>query len=285
MKAHFPPVHGPCPAGFETGSVHPFRAPAFGKLLLRRLCLLLAGATLSGGRLHAADIFWTTPTTISSDTDVSTFGSLLYAWHFTQSATTISILNGVTFNAFAVSSSNVPITKGSTTLTPGTVLDSTDGGAGATAAPYTGLSTAYRGFLGSGATDFSRSFSLTLGGLTTGQTYRVQIWSSCSSPQGFFFNTPSDNTHSLLTSGRAVTLDMNNTNATGGVGQWVFGTFTADAATETVSFSNPGPNDSPVLNGFQLRVVPEPSASLLAIGSGIALFAGRRRRRIRKSAG
>lgn len=242
------------------------------------LFIVLLSNVLFDAPLRAATITWGAPTTISADSDVSTTGAFAYAYHFTKTSTVASTINGVTFTAFPVGNSNVPITVGSATLTPGSFLDSTDGGAGSTASPFSGLSSAYRGLLGSGTVDFGKLFSFSVGGLMSGQTYRLQIWSNCSGPSGFFFNDPANNSKSLLAAGLPVTLDMNSTNADGGVGQWVVGIFTADSATQTVSLSNVGANDFPVLTAFQLRVVPEPSSSLLLCTAAPIMVAFRRRR-------
>jgi len=223
---------------------------------------------------------------ISADTNVSKTGTLVYAYHFTQDSEANVAVNGVNFAAFSLSFSHdnlsLPVTKGNVTASPGTggVLDAKDTVAGWSSGTFTTLSSAYQSLVGGGVSDLSKQFSFTLSGLTPGQTYQLQLWSSCSSDMGYFFNTPSHNVKNQISAGNSVTLDVNNTNTPGGVGQWVIGTFTADATTETISISNSATNDGPVLNAFQLRLVPEPCAGLLLSGSGL-FFATLRRRKAR----
>ena len=80
------------------------------------------------------------------------------------------------------------------------------------------------------------------------------------------------------TAGNTVTLEDNTTNAMGGVGQTVIGTFTAAGSTETIAFSGIDSNNSPTVNAFQLRAIPGPG-SLALISLGLILVAGRLRRR------
>ena len=72
---------------------------------------------------------------------------------------------------------------------------------------------------------------------------------------------------------------MNTSNSNGGLGQFAIGTFIADATgSQSITFS-PSSNAGPTLNGFQLRVVPEPSTFAM-LGLGLpALLAFRRRNR------
>jgi hypothetical protein len=103
-----------------------------------------------------------------------------------------------------------------------------------------------------------------------GQLYLVQFWSNDS---GALFNRFGG---TIDTAGNAVELDNSVPNHLGGVGQWVTGSFTADAPAQvvTIESSTPG-GDYPVINAFQVRVVPEPSSKLLLI-SGAALLLRRR---------
>jgi hypothetical protein len=69
--------------------------------------------------------------------------------------------------------------------------------------------------------------------------------------------------------------DATNTNS--GRGHFVTGTFTANATTQDFLFTDTSPTQSTtLLNAFQLRAIPEPSAALLG---GLGMLALLRRRR------
>jgi len=140
----------------------------------------------------------------------------------------------------------------------------------------TSLSSAYKGLLASATSPFAyanNTMILTLGGLTIGTNYQVQFWVNDSSDNDLASST-------ILTSGNMVSLEVNTTDAPGGVGQWVTGTFTAVGATQTVNLTSSPQSAMPlsVLNAFQVRTVPEPTSCGL-LGLGAVLIASHRRRR------
>lgn len=245
------------------------------------LPLLAALALLPQPRAGAASIIWDTPTilTLGVDTDVSTTGSLLYAFNLGDIGVTGPTLNGVTFTAFPVTSGVTSASQGSVTISTSPVLFSYNF-ATSPSAPYTSLTSDYQALVSTGLITVGvfNTLTLGLGGLTLGNTYQVQVWAS--DANGTLSGSPFGDYQTIFTAGNAVTLDDNNTNFDGGVGQWVTGSFTADAATQNIAITCPT-SGSPVLNAFQVRtlaVVPEPaSATLLALGAG--LLAARRRRR------
>ena len=97
--------------------------------------------------------------------------------------------------------------------------------------------------------------TLTLNGLTPTQQYMVQIWSNDG-------RVGSLNQLVTFTAGNAVSLNRNTTGG-GGLGQWVIGTFTADAITQDITVSN-SLSQGLAINGLQVRTtIPEPSATLL----------------------
>lgn len=241
---------------------------------LPRICSLAAilHIILATADSEAANILWDTPTVISADSDVSTTGSLLYAYTFGNSPASTTV-NGVTFAIFSAPSGTTSRTVGSVTVTEvgsGT-LESTNTSTGSASTPFSNLSSAYQGLLqsASSVSGAANSMTLAMGGLISGTSYQVEIWSNESNT---WLHTVTTDAKTSLTAGNSITLDMNNTNAVGGVGQWVTGTFTADAAIETITMnSSPG-----VLNGFQVRTVPEPtSVGLLSIG--VVFLASRRK--------
>jgi hypothetical protein len=115
---------------------------------------------------------------------------------------------------------------------------------------------------------------LTMNDLTVGQTYQVQIWVSDSNPP-----VP------LLMVIDQKVLDANSTDAAGGLGQFLVGTFTANSTSQQfVAFGEP---DS-LLNAFQLRTVPTPEpTSMFTFGAmfGMSCVFLRRRRRSTRAHG
>ncbi len=226
----------------------------------------------------AAPIVWGTPQTISGDSDVSTVGSLLYAYNLGPSNVASSTVNGVPFSSFAFPSasgfnSGTSVTVGSVTISefPGDLVAWNT--LGSASAPYANLSSAYRVLLDScGSSGEPNTITLSLGGLTNGQQYAFQWWASNAAPLPLFAAVAADATN-------AVTLDSNLTNAAGGVGQFVTGTFTADGVSQSIDFNAVG-GSGPLINAFQVRAVPEPSTYALAL-AGLACGGWHLRRRRR----
>ena len=249
-------------------------------ILTRILPPTIILALLPAVRSDAASILWDTPTLISADADVSTAGSLLYAYTFGNSSVPSAAVNGVTFASFAASSGLSTVTVGSVTLAltvtgGGVTLESSNTALGSATAPFSNLTAAYKGLLQSGASNSSNAtnLTLTLGGLTNGNSYQVQFWANESAT---YAHNVSTDAKTVLTAGNAATLDLDSTNVVGGAGQWVTGTFTANASTEVLTV-DATPAGRPILNGFQVRTVPEPATAGL-LGLGAVLLAGRRRR-------
>ncbi len=108
------------------------------------------------------------------------------------------------------------------------------------------------------------TLSLTISGLTVGQTYLFQWWGNNSSLASFFTGLE---LNTVSTADNAATLAGNDGTA-GSVGQFAIGTFTATGANEEIDFngsSADGNPSDPMLNAFQLHAagVPEPSTCAL----------------------
>ena len=229
---------------------------------------------LAASAAHAETIVWGAETNISGDSDVSTNGTLVGAFNFAGPATTI---NGVEFLEFAVGMASNTVGNFDFSVASSTIgTRSTGAGSGA----FTDLSASYQSLLGIAAERADRVLTLTMSGLSIGHFYEFQVWVNDSEfPGGGGFTYPVD-----ITAGNTVTLDpnttpfdMNGMAVEGGLGQFVIGTFRADAVTQQVEFFG---SEVAVVNGFQLRsVVPEPS-SLLAIlmPLGLSVVCTRRRR-------
>jgi hypothetical protein len=117
--------------------------------MVKFVFLLLVGLSLvaqSGGAASAAVISWGSPQTISGDSDVSTSGSLVYAYTIGGPGVEGTTVNGVLFGAIvfpAPSGSTQTVTVGSVTFTesPGFLWGVNTLGTGT--APYGSLSGAY----------------------------------------------------------------------------------------------------------------------------------------------
>lgn len=226
----------------------------------------------------AAPVAWGTPQTIADDSDVSGLGSLVYAYNLGPSpsvSSTVSIA-GVAFQPFPII--NFPATN---SFTFGNVTFSEFPGlafgydVSNSSGSYGALSPAYRALLnGGGGAGYPDTVTLSLGGLSAGQQYLFQWWASNAANIAFVSTVTGSATNS-------VTLDSNLSNAPGGLGQFVTGTFTADGTTQSIDFT--GAATSPLINAFQLRViaVPEPTTSWLALAGtacgGFSMWQRRKR--------
>lgn len=216
---------------------------------------------------HAADINWGAPQQISGDSNVSTNGSLIGAFNLGDLGVPSTTVNGVTFQSFAAPGANG--TSGNFTLATASGGGASNTNGSAAAAPFNTLSAAYQTLLSSYIATLFTS-TLTISGLTIGMQYEFQVWSNRSSiPLGSEVVIDGGNNSTFLSSNPSATI--------GGMGQWVRGTFTADAATQMIGFSG----DEEVggyLNAFQLRqlqqpsAVPEGSSTIALLGVAIILL-------------
>jgi hypothetical protein len=241
----------------------------------------LALAVSSAAKAAPPPIVWGSAQTVSGDSDVSTIGALVYAFSFGGTAAPPSAtVNGVTFSPFTIPGGIVTsATVGSVTISesPGTLFGSN--AFGSSSAPFSALSADYKAILGSGAyADIPTSITVSLGGLTSGQDYLVQWWTSNASNSSPIFGGSFSET--TATAFNSVTLDANTTNTVGGLGQFAIGTFTASGTTQAFLLSETGGGFNPLINALQVRAVPEPSLTLLgcAVAAGACLALRRRSR-------
>jgi hypothetical protein len=236
--------------------------------------VLFFALTSSGFAIVAnAPISWGAPTNISGDSDVSTDGTLVAAFNMNGSAATV---NGVAFASFTYPFMATTATNGNFTFTesPGHMLAFT--GLGSGSAPFSGLSSSYQTLLSTAlSTDDNNTLTLSISGLTLGQQYQFEFWVNGSNTAG------TDNFRTIASATNSVSLDDNTTNAVGGVGQFVIGTFTAGSSSEIITFNGVDSTQAPTINAFELRAVPEPTTmSILFFGS--ALLGVSRARRWKK---
>ncbi len=240
--------------------------------------------------VQAAPITWDSPAQISGDSDISIDGTLVGAYNLGGTATAV---NGVTFREFVVPSAPPAVMSVTVDTFYTLALQSFEHDPQTLAvfstsspnAPFSALSPGYQSLLGTaaGQTFGDRTTLLTMAGLTIGQTYAFQAWGNDSGSSGRFSYglflgdgiTGSDldpNTARDANSGDVVA---------GGLGQYIIGTFTADASSQEIQFGRSELGGG--LNGFQLRAiapsqgsVPEPG-SLLLTALGIAVLGWSRR--------
>jgi hypothetical protein len=217
-------------------------------------------------------ITWGAPTNISGDSNVLNGGALVGAFNMNGPAVTV---NGVTFASFTYPFMATSATNGAFTFneSPGHLLAAS--GLGSTSAPFSNLSSSYQTLLSTAVTtDDNNTLTLTITGLTLGDHYQFQWFLNGSNTAGV------DNFRTTATAPNPVSLDDNTTNAIGGTGQFVIGTFTAGATQEIITFTGADTTQAPTVNAFQLRdisAVPEPGTlALLAIGTVIAALRRRK---------
>jgi hypothetical protein len=174
-------------------------------------------------------------------------------------------INGVTFASFTYPFMATTATNGDFTFTesPGHLLAESTLGSGNS--PFGGLSANYQSLLSTAiSTDDNNTLTLTITGLTLGLDYEFQWWLNASNYGG-----TGSGFRTTASAPNPVSLDDNTTNAIGGTGQYVVGTFHAGATTEIITFNGTDITQAPTVDAFQLRVVPEPSTIALSILGGL----------------
>jgi autotransporter-associated beta strand protein len=208
--------------------------------ILTRLAWAAAWTVAAAPVIDAAPIIWDPATTISADADIMTAGGLVYAYNASNTNQTV---NGVTFTG--VSSQTAWGTGVSLNLaaSPGNNASAfDDGGWGAF-----GGGASYKAMLAGASYNGGAAATITLNTLTSGHRYATQFWVNDTRTSG------SGRTETATsTGGNTITLDYNNTNAAGGVGQFGTGVFLANAATQAFTIDG---NTSSQINAIQVRDV------------------------------
>jgi hypothetical protein len=251
---------------------------------------LLMGLT---GQAHAAAVTWGAAQNVSGVSNVSTAGTLVNAWNFGSALGTT--VNGVMFSGVSIAAAPPQVlshTFGPHTLStfderPERTLINFGTGASPAAGTFFGaLSPAYQALLSDSAgTNFGdRETDLRLGGLTVGTTYEFQVWFNDSGTAGEFgfgleIGDLLGNSAYLEPS---VQTDVDGDYILGGTGQWVVGSFTADATHQDLMFVRGEIGGG--INGFQLRQLDSPPpqvplpGTLVLTGAALLAAAGASRR-------
>lgn len=193
---------------------------------------------------RAATITWVGPTTIAVNADVNTNGTSVFAYTGGPAAT----VNGVPFTqTIAASLNNHYLQLNGLTGYSANAFTTTSNN-------FAALSAEYRNILIGGAFDTGGNVAIiTLKNLVLGRNYTVQFW----------INDPRIGdvaTRYAFLNGTATEIHYNDTDFAGGVGAYVTGTFTADAATQSFTLDGAATVGaaSTQLNAIQLRVEPLP---------------------------
>jgi hypothetical protein len=226
---------------------------------------MFAALALVPSLASAAAVTFDTPVTVAGDSDVLTSGTLVQAYTIGNTGVAGTTINGVTFAPWAITHN----AAGPATIANNSLDAFTNGNPLYTAAdlssanaPFANLSGNYKSLLSKAVAAYNILF-VQLGGLTPGQSYTVQFWFS-DSALAYGGNSFSIQDADISDEEEAY---PNAALANGGVGQYAVGHFIADATTQDFRFGNLSASES-LLNGFQVRAVPEPaSLSMLALGA------------------
>jgi len=243
---------------------------------------------MGAGVAPAAVVTWQPVSTIAGDSDVNNTGTLVASYTFCL--TYAGTINGVGFtvslNNYVMASSWTLAGSGGNTLassgpSAGQDLQIVDG-VGSPSDPYQSLDFNYEVLLFSGVYPGNTSqMTFMLSGLTTDQDYLVEFWVNDSRLTG-----STEFRSQTITSGSATSgvMDFNSTNSEGGLGQFVIGTFTADAASQAFVIDGiAAPETVAVaqLNAIQVRAIPEPGSLALLVVGGVAVLTLAKRFRLR----
>jgi len=241
-------------AGNKTQNMKPSMKKS---LFLSVLAVISLGGLASS---HATTVIWNPAQNITSASDVLTTGTFDRAYSFQVSPGSDLSVNGVTFTSVSTPSDSgvASITVGNTTIASTTTFASLNNSANSMTGDYNTLNL-------NAVYAQAGQLNLTLGGLTNGQEYRVQLWVSY---------TPGGGKTQTITSGNPVSINSNN--GLTGAGQFVVGTFTADGSSQVFNIST-GDN-YPLLNAVSLYAIPEPSTYAMVLGGLLNLSLIRRRR-------
>lgn len=227
---------------------------------LKTTLLAALSAISLASSAHAVTVIWGSATTISSSTDVSTNGTQVFGRNINIASPSdpSAIVNGANFAwnnggwTVGFSESGFPNTFGMTVPTL----------SGPDAANYEAILTYGREAYP------TPTGSFTFSNLIINQQYELQFWVAD------YRNYTNVRTETITAAGDIASPSLTYLNSGGSDhGQYIIGTFTADATSLTFTVTG---NETAMYNAMQLRAVPEPSAALLGSFGLLALLRRRR---------
>jgi hypothetical protein len=227
--------------------------------MVKRAAGIVTLTLVTAGAASAADITWGSARNITGGQDVSVEGTSVFAASFDAKEDRITV-NGVAFIGGG---------KGNGTLLNSDVYGDnldykatrySDRAYTSFSAPFSSFPADYQNLLDGGIFESQKvSKVLTLGNLTVGQQYLVQLW----------FNDPrvgASGANYVMAVDGQVSLDFNVEDAEGSPGQYVLGTFTADSTHQTFTMTTPV--DGWSLQALQVRAISEPETLGLILAFG-----------------
>ena len=257
-------------------------APLSARNARSRFPHFIALSLLAAIPARAGFVTWSSPKTITGDSDISQLGAFVSAYNLGGVGNPAATVNGVTFNPFATNATTN--TVGNVTLSSSSTIFGLNMDFGETEPPFSTLTPGYQTLLQSGSFTTSSTFppatiSMTLNGLTPGADYQFQWWAHESEASSFAPAPPLPGTSA--TAGNSVTLQRRGV-LPGSLGQFALGVFTATSASQVIDFN--GTDTKTLLSAFQLRQiaapVPEPGSALFGFAmAGVAFRSASKRRR------
>ena len=230
------------------------------------LCVSIVSLLGAVAQAQNETVTWAAPQTISGASDVNTQGVYFGSWAPNLTAASSLTVNGVTFQG----SSDLP--------SLGTSFDNSTGSGtfmspGISDANYNTLLTSAAFGNGTGA------YTVSWGGMIQGDTYLVELW--VNDGRNSTVNARSE----TVTGGANTSAFLNYGSGNNGPGQWITGTFVADASgDETLTLTPGSAIPSAQLNILEVReisAVPEPTTmAFLAAGAGAMVWGMRRKNRV-----
>jgi hypothetical protein len=202
-----------------------------------------------------ANIDWSQAASVASSSDVSTAGTFVEAYSFSGASPSSPIVNGVTFTGLHASGQTLTFGSNNDTLVDTATSTAALAGYDGFSSP-TSITGTYATLLTAGAYDNSNTvngtLTLTLNGLTAGDTYQYETWVNDSrvGVTGRFVNVYPGSV--ISTSNHVGLLYQNpaSTSSTKYGGQFAIGNFTADASSQVITIAG---NADAQINAFQLR--------------------------------
>jgi hypothetical protein len=225
------------------------------KLIVANLVFGIAAILV--GPASAGPITWGTPQNVSGDSDIATNGTFVDAVQSADTVTTRTIGDTV-FSRVVPFGTNGASLSGNIFFVADANFTYTNTGVG---------SAAYQAVINQIAYSVPAATpTISLNNLVINQQYQVQVWAV---QNGSAVND------TTFTSGNAVALTVDPA-------QYVIGTFTAAAATQTIAYTATTPGEHKLFTAIALRAieVPEPNAITLACLGAIGLFRVTRRRTV-----